>query len=109
MPVRVQARLDRETHRALNRLVRRLGMSPSALVREVFVCWRLAKKRRRRKRSSAWVNSVPELPIWDLTSATSKDSGVRLVLLDTSRYWASATEVKGLSKYRDSGEVLTLD
>jgi hypothetical protein len=34
MPVSVQARLDPETQRALNRLVRRLGMSPSALVRE---------------------------------------------------------------------------
>jgi hypothetical protein len=34
MPVSVQARLDPETHRVLNRLVRRLGMSPSALVRE---------------------------------------------------------------------------
>lgn len=34
MPASVQARLDPETDRELARLVRRLGMNPSAVVRE---------------------------------------------------------------------------
>lgn len=34
MPLSVQARLDPETQRALDRMVRHLGMSPSAVVRE---------------------------------------------------------------------------
>ncbi|MEX2262205.1 MAG: ribbon-helix-helix protein, CopG family [Bryobacteraceae bacterium] len=32
----VQARLDRETHKALTQLVRRLGWSPSKVVREAL-------------------------------------------------------------------------
>jgi hypothetical protein len=34
MGASIQARLDRETERALTRLVRRLGWSPSRIVRE---------------------------------------------------------------------------